>query len=215
MVRQSFSAPCYGTDMPKKGQWYKGFESNIVLERELEEPYGEIEANQYFIDLSYGLKSWLSLDGKLGIGDFTYRPDNSYKIDYDTNFAGGYGFRIRVFQQERYNLKGVLGFQHVSLHPGAENINNDKNEAILDDWQLSGLISKGFGFLTPYAGCKFSKCYLVHKVNEDTRKRRESDEPSLGIVLGADVSIRKDWKINLEGRFIDETAFSLGLGTLF
>lgn len=215
IARQSFSAPCYGTDMPGRKEWYKGLEANVVFERKLDEPNGEIEGSQYFINLSYGLKSWFSLDGKLGLGDFTHRPDNSYKIDYDTNFAGGYGFRIRAFQQERFNLKAVLGFQHISVHPGAENVNNEKNEAILDDWQFSGLISKGFGFLTPYIGGKFSRSYLIHKVNEGEIKRRKSDEPFLGIVLGTDISIRGDWKINLEGRLIDETAFSLGLGKIF
>jgi hypothetical protein len=214
IVEKSFAAPCYGTDMPSKGKWLKAFETNIVFKRKLDKSYGRVKSKQYFLDLSYGVSDWLVFDFKLGVGSFKHKPTSSYEIDYDTHFAGGYGFRIRVFDDPDKNLKGVLGFQHISLHPPIKKINGDKNEAILDDWQISTLLSKDFRIFTPYLGAKLSRCDVIHKLNGD-RKRRKSSEPFVGLVAGTDIKLGKSLKLNIEGRAIDETALSSRLSFLF
>lgn len=213
IAEDSFAAPCYGTDMPKQGEWFKAFETNIILKRKLDKSYGRLKTEQYFLDLSYGLNPWIALDFKIGVGSLDHKPSDSYEIDYDTYFTGGYGFRVRAFDNPEYRLKGVVGFQHISIHPPSEKTNGDKNEAILDDWQISALISKDFSLFTPYLGVKFSRCDVIHKVNGE-RKRKKSSEP-LGLVAGADIKLGESFKLNIEGRIIDETALSARLGFPF
>ena len=172
ITKESFAAPCYGTDMPKKGEWFKAFEANIVFKRKLDKSYGRLKSRQYFLDLSYGVSDKLTLDFKIGAGSFDHKPTDSYEIDYGTHFAGGYGFRIGVFDNPDQGLKGVVGFQHISLHPPTEKIEGDKNEAILDYWQISGLISKDFRFFTPYLGVKLSRCDVIHKLNREINRNK-------------------------------------------
>ncbi len=212
-VEESLAAPSYGTDMPDKGEWVKALESNIVFKRKLDKSYGKIKSKQYFFDLSYGLSEWIALDFKVGVGSINHKPTDSYAIDYDAYFAGGYGFRVRAFENANYGLKGVVGFQHISIHPPAERINGDKNEAILDDWQISGLISKNLPFLTPYLGAKVSRCDIIHKLNGE-RKRKKSDI-LFGLVAGVDIKLGESFKLNIEGRAIDETALSTRLSLPF
>ncbi len=213
VANEAIAAPCYGTDMPKEDEWFKAFEANVVLERDLEDSHGELESSQYFLDLSYGLTDKISIDLKVGVGNLMHRPDDSYKINYDTAFAGGYGFRVLMYDNPERGLKGVWGFQHISVHPPTIRNNADENEAIVDDWQISALISKDVTFFVPYLGAKISRCDVIHTVGGE-RGRKKSDE-LIGIVLGTDIKLGNSFKLNIEGRAIDETSFSTRLSFLF
>jgi hypothetical protein len=90
-------------------------------------------------------------------------------------------------------------------------VNSDKHEAILDDWQISLLVSKAIGKITPYLGVKWSRVDYIHKMNE-VRKRRMSDlTKSVGCVLGLDIPFNEKTYLNLEAHFVDEQAFSIAL----
>lgn len=212
-VAEVKAAPCYGTSMLKKGERLKAVEANIIFNRDLDKSHGELESSQYFLDLSYGFTDRISIDLKVGAGDILHRPDDSYKINYDAHFAGGYGFRVLIYDDPKRGLKGVCGFQHISVHPPTERSNGDENKAIVDDWQISALISKDFSFITPYLGAKVSRCDIIHTVGGE-RGRKKSDD-LLGVVLGTDIKLGNNLRLNMEGRAIDETAFSARLDFLF
>lgn len=206
-AQQGFAAPSYGTDMPKKGEWVKAWETNIVFKRKLDKSYGKFKSEQYFFDISYGVSDRVVIDAKIGLGNLNHKPNDSYGIDYDAYFAGGYGFRVRVFDHPSRNVKGVLGFQHISVHPPAEMVEGDKNKAILDDWQISALISKDFHRITPYLGAKISRADVIHRLN-GVRKRKKSADPFVGLIVGAHIRLGERFKLDIEGRAIDETALS-------
>lgn len=211
---RGFAAPSYGTDMPKKGEWVKALETNIIFKRKLDKSYGKFKSEQYFFNLSYGISDWVVVDLKIGMGNVNHEQTDSYGLDYDAHFAGGYGFRVRVFDRPSYGVKGVLGFQHISVHPPAERIEGDKNKVILDDWQISALVSKDFHLFTPYLGVKFSRSDLIHRLN-GVRKRKKSGNPSLGLVVGTDLRLGEKFKLNVEGCVIDETALSARISCPF
>ena len=204
-----YAAPCYGPNMPDKGKWDIGAEVHILLNRDMEKEHGEFKSRQFFTVLSYGIFDWLSFDGKIGLGDIKHKPDDKDEINYNTSFAGAYGFRVRVYQDELAKIRAIVGFQHISVHPEDKNANGVKNECIMDDWQLSFLVSKDFKYLSPYLGFKVSRCDLIHK--EDGRRGRKNSDDFVGAFLGGDIYLNDRLRFNIEGRFIDEAALSAAL----
>lgn len=208
-----YAAPCYGTKMPERNKFFAGVETNTVFKRYLENDQGKLRSAQYFLDLSYGVFDWLSIDLKGGAGNLKQRPIDSDEVDYPSGFAGGYGFRVKFL--DRGKVKTVFGFQHISVHPKAIHLGDTKNQAILDDWQVSLLASYEISRITPYAGIKWSRMDYIHWV-DTTRKRWMSDRTKdLGLVLGADIALAKNFWINIEGQLFDVEAASLRLNYAF
>lgn len=211
MLPEGYTAPCYGTRMPEKDQWVMGFQTYSLLNRHLEAEYGEVRSFQNFYLLTYGLREWFSVDLKCGTGNIKQRPRNTSEMDYTTAFAGGYGFRVKLYENEDKGMKAVCGFQHISVHPRGIEIEGVEHRSILDDWQASFLLSKKLGRITPYAGTKLSRVDYIHWVGQD-RKRRMSDlTRSWGAVAGADIPLNDRTYVNIEGHAFDEEAFALSV----
>jgi len=207
------AAPCYGTRMPEKKKLFSGIETHTIFKRYLKDNYGKLRSTQYFLLLSYGLYDWLSIDLKGGAGNIRQHPVGSDELDYPSSFAGGYGFRLRFYNQN--NIKAVLGFQHISVHPRSIDIGNTKHKAVLDDWQVSLLASYDFKKFTPYLGTKCSRVDYIHWKDTD-RKRQMSDlTKTMGLVVGSDFNITPKLWLNLEGQFFDGEALAVSLNTSF
>lgn len=215
------AAPSNGTRFPPKGKIESGYEYNVMFERPLRNSFGDLKTQDHFYTLTFGVFDWLALDGKAGLGDVTEKNGKLPTLEYNTGFAGGYGFRIRAFAYEKWGLRGIIGAQHISVHPHDRSIDNDKYEAFLDDWQVSGLVAKDLSCpslpfkSTVYAGMKGSDCEIVYKLNKHDKKRVSSEE-HMGLVVGAEIYFFGDKaRLSAEGRFIDETAFSTALSYMF
>jgi len=205
-----FAAPCYGTNMPNKDKWSSGAQVHVIENRALKKDFGKVSSAQYFYQLSFGVFSWLSLDGKIGVGDVTYRPSGgSEKTNFPYNFAGGYGFRVKPYKNDNQKIEVVCGFQHISVHPTGKQINGATNYVILDDWQGSALISKKIEKFTPYAGARLIRLDLIHRINGNSRFRKKSNV-DVGAVVGTDFNLTDSSFLNFEARFIEETSFNLG-----
>jgi hypothetical protein len=205
------AAPLYGPNMPRQGQWYMGLEANFVFERDMKKSLGEAESRQYFYNASYGIYDWFSFDGKLGAGDARFDTIEAGLLEYDLGFSGAYGVRFKIYDDESKRLKAIFGFQHISAHPPKEKAGDVKYSAIWDEWQLSLLVSKGIRNFSPYLGVKASQLYIIRKDNLQGDWTWNGARDHFGIIVGSSVDILKDWYLNLEGRFIDETAFSAAL----
>ena len=210
------AAPSNGSRLPPKGSREMGYEYNVMFRRALDRSYGNLASQNHFYTISFGIFDWLCLDGKIGFGDVRQKGGiHLPKIEYNTGFGGGYGFRIKAFDNERWGVRIILGAQHTSVHPRDRSVDDDKYESFLDDWQICGLVSKSFNFLTAYLGMKVSDCEIVYKINKHDKKRRYSGQ-HIGLVSGLDLFLFKDRvRINVEARFFDETAFSTSIGYLF
>jgi len=210
-LHEAYTAPCYGTKTPEKREFFAGEQPYSIFKRYAEGEYGKLRSLQHFFLLSYGVTDWFSLDLKVGGGNIKQHPVGSDEIDYPTDFAGGYGFRVKFFENDDHQMKAVFGFQHISVHPGKVQLENVKNKAVLDDWQWSLLFSKGFGRVNPYLGLKWSRLDYIHWVVEN-RKRKMSDlTKSVGAIFGCDISITDTIWLNVEGHAVDEEAASLAI----
>ena len=209
----SYSAPCYGTDMPKKKTLSVKLESYTIFKRDLENHYGDIKSQQQFFGLSYGFVDWFSVDLKAGAGNIRQRPTDQDEISYRTNFAGGYGLRLKFF--DRKKIKGVAGFQHISVHPKSTQIGPDDHKAILDDWQVSLLGSYDFGMVVPYLGTRWSRIDYIHTFNGD-RKRVMSDmTEDIGLIAGFNIPVNDKMYLNVEGQFLDSQALAFSVNYNF
>lgn len=216
LLEELQAAPSNGTRFPPKRGVELGYEYNIIFKRPLDRSYGDLKTQDHFYTVSFGVCDWFSLDGKIGIGDVTEKGGSHLPaLEYNTGFAGGYGFRIRVFDYKKWGMRAILGFQHISVHPQDRSIDNDKYESFLDDWQVSGLVAKDFQFLTVYAGMKGSDCEIVYKINKHDKKRRYSGD-HIGLISGLELYLFDNKaRVGVEGRFFDETSFSASASYLF
>jgi len=213
MITTSYAAPCYGTRMPEKKQFFSGLQTYTIFKRYLKDDYGKLRSSQNFLLLSYGIFDWLSLDLKGGAGFIKQHPVSGDEIDYPTSFAGGYGFRIKFYDNPK--TKMVFGFQHISVHPKSVHIGSTKHKAVLDDWQFSLLVSRQVLGVTPYIGTRWSEIDYIHWT-DDSRKRAKSDRTkNIGLILGLDLPLTKRVWFNLEGEMFDSEAFSASLNFSF
>lgn len=209
------AAPSNGTRFPPKAKIEAGYEYNIMFKRPLCRSFGNLTTRDNFGTLSLGIFDWLSLDGKAGLGDTTEKGGKLPALEYNTGFAGGYGFRVRAFMNEQLGLRVILGGQHICVHPKPRSIGNDKYEAILDDWQGSAIVAKDFKSGTVYTGISGSDCQIIYKVNKGKKKRVSSDS-YIGLITGAELYLFDGKaRINIEGRFFSETALSTSASWLF
>lgn len=208
-----YAAPCYGTNMPKKGQFFTGLQTHSVFKRTLENGAGKIRSLQNFLLISSGVFDWLSIDLKAGAGSIKQHPVGSDEVDYQTNFAGGYGFRLKAY--DKGNLRMVFGFQHISVHPYSTHLGRIRHKAILDDWQFSFLASRDIFKVTPYLGLRWSRVDYIHKI-EGERKRVMSDlTKDIGLIYGLDIPMTKKTWINLEGQAFDSYCFAVSINYKF
>lgn len=190
-----------------------GAQTHNILKRYLEDEYGRMRSLQHFLLVSYGVLDWFSLDLKGGAGNIKQHPVGSDEVDYPSAFAGGYGFRIKFYDNRKIRM--VLGFQHISVHPKEIKLGPTEYSGVLDDWQWSLLASRNLGKVTPYLGAKFSRTDYIHWIGDD-RKRKQSDlTKELGLVLGCDFDINQRAWVNLEGQLFDIEAVALSFNFSF
>lgn len=186
-----WSAPAYGTKMPANGKVFGGLQTYQILDRELEGG-SSFESAQYFALLSYGVFDWLSLDLKGGIGNADWQAENFSNASFSTFLAGGYGFRVRLYENQEQNTKFVFGFQHISDHPYSIDRDNDSRgehfKVVVDDWQFSLLGSYQIQPVTVYAGGRWDRMDLITWV--DSERNRIKPEDRWGAIAGF------DWNIN-------------------
>ncbi len=212
-VSSSYAAPCYGTKMPVKGEFFSGLEAYLLFERDLEQDQGKMQSNQSFLLISYGIFDWLSLDLKVGVGGLKRYDAADDNIDYSARFDGGYGFRVKLYEKEKALFVG--GFQHISVHPFTVRLNNKKYKAVLDDWQFSLLGSYDFSYITPYIGTRLSRTDYINWI-DNKRKRYMSDpEKCVGLITGANIPVAEKMWLNIEASFFDSEAMAVSLNAKF
>lgn len=213
ILDSAYAAPCYGTKMPGKSKVFMGLQYHAMFKRYLEDNFGKVRSQQYFLLLSLGVTDWFSIDLKGGGGDIRQRPNDASEVKYSPGFAGGYGLRLRLFEKE--NWRAVFGFQHISVHPKSKHVSGIRNKAVLDDWQTSLLVSYDFKKFTPYLGTRWSRVDYIHKV-DTTRKRRMSDlTKDLGLIYGVDIPLNDKVWVNLEGNNLDSDALAVSINYSF
>ncbi|MCD6094095.1 MAG: outer membrane beta-barrel protein [Candidatus Omnitrophica bacterium] len=81
-----------------------------------------------------------------------------------------------------------------------------KGDMTFQAWHVAPYIAKEIENFVPYFGVKYSDQRIEYKSEDSKIKFKAND--NFGVFLGTDYKIAENWTLNLEGRFIDETAMS-------
>lgn len=135
----------------------------------------------------------------------------SYKVDGDFK-KGGKGFDQFVLEKLR-------------LYDPMATFSSD-SEIEIKEWQVALYVNQTFGNFSPYAGVKYSECdvdfefkgsgqFLGNPYFLKLKGDAEADD-NFGIFLGTDIYIiPNQLSVNIEARFIDETAGTIGVNYRF
>ncbi|MCD6402289.1 hypothetical protein J7L36_00320 [bacterium] len=224
LISNSIKAASVGGKQPEQGKFKIGFEYNLITEKDLtgSPPIsGGIkltESNQYLAKIEYGILSsdiykWSGFV-KLGAADRESETAD-VKYPFDEEFAYGIGSKF----SHNFDLC-TLGIE--AQYFFLEDTSMTKSGSIYSfedwkEWQISLFAMKDFEFenfiLTPYLGIKYSDLKADGK-GGTWEGDVEADE-NFGVFLGLDLGLTENISLDLEGRFIDEEAFTVGLSYNF
>lgn len=226
----SVNAASVGGKQPDQGKFAAGFEYNQIIKKDVNSnPVLNAEvtdSKQYLTKIEYGLLgsdlfNW-SVFTKLGMADIELKESDT-KSPYDEEFAWGLGSKL-VYNLEACKI-GVEG-QYFAIDDLSTTRNlgsGDKLDTKWKEWQVSFFAAKDFEFenfsLMPYLGVRYSDLsadtdYYDASAGSTTSYDVEADE-NFGMFVGTDINITENISVNLEGRFIDESAVSVCLAYKF
>lgn len=171
-----------GFEMTATGPWVDypvPGESGTVTEKM------EYEADSAFV-WALGFKLVFPLQNRWMIG-----IDAQY-LTHENDYSGEMAVRF-------YDDAGVLMPAY-----SIDDFTNDAGSSTITEWHVAPFVAKDFGRVVPYLGFKYSELE-INPDNEDSF----SAEENIGIFAGANFKLTDRFYLNLEGRFIDETAASL------
>ncbi len=170
-------------------------------------------------------------------------PGADVELESDNTMGWGLGTKALLWsmQKPKVNFVGDIMYRMANLDPSEGSVagskvglDSAKSAFLIREWQLALLASTeidvggegsdreeilGISKLVPYAGIKYSD------VNGRLRLQRSDavyfnpgtidSERNFGIFVGCDILGTGSLSLNVEGRFIDETAFTGGMALLF
>jgi hypothetical protein len=163
------------------------------------------------------------------------------KLESDTNFAWGLGAKAFIYEFESPKIRILTdGFYRVADldaeegYSGGSKVTFDTSASrfLIREWQIALLATTeidvsgsgreevlGISTIIPYAGIKYSDINGRLRLTQSAATYHnpgtiESDD-IFGIFVGCDFVGPNSILVNLEGRFLDETALTAGVDVLF
>jgi len=186
-----------------KGEFALGVESEVVFDRDFEKIdnlYPEIDKMyRGYSKLSYGIFDNWDIYVKLGIVDPLIKV-NSFEFDGRNSFLYGGGTKITYDLCNDWLIGTDLQYL---THKNKYCVGKMRFE----EWHVAPYIARKINNFTPYLGVKYSDMRV--KIKNPAGKTNLKAKDNFGVFAGADYKINEDMLLNLEGRFIDETAMSI------
>jgi opacity protein-like surface antigen len=185
--------------------------------------WGKVEIDSMYRTMgkiSYGLLDNLDLYVKLGTADAkikgpaTYNDPSTgpqsgtYVATTSNAFAWGLGAKGTYEFAEDWLLGADV--QYLRHRHSADFSYGEESwdgKVLFQEWQVAPYLAKRIGNFTPYAGVKYSDLRMNHKDDYGTVKFKADD--NFGMFVGTGYKLNDRLSLNVEGRFIDETAMSV------
>ncbi|MCU0652261.1 MAG: hypothetical protein MUC39_04905 [Candidatus Omnitrophica bacterium] len=184
--------------------------------------------------ISYGIFDFMDVYIKLGVANYGFKGDvylgDTQKVYEDLSardsFLYGGGFKL-AYELKKGWIVGCdaqylasdheLDFRATNLTSGA--ISTARYiDCKIQEWHVAPYIAKKIAAFTPYLGARYSDLRMNQK-NPNDPKRWDNlvfrATYNVGVFTGIDWNFSKSFKLNVEGRFVDETAISLGAAYRF
>jgi outer membrane protein W len=240
----AYAATIGGTETQGKGKLSIGLDQEFVFNRDMEfvketgysiTPGSSLQdveindINRTMIKASYGVIDNLDIYVRLGIANLNEQDRWYVNGNYDSQqnltgkCASAYGLGLKY----TYPLgdKWLLGvdaqyLRHRNSYSGKWTIDDSpwQGHMTIQEWQIAPYVARRIGNFIPYLGVKYSDLRLLDKGNDNSQtgwNTTHKAEHNCGVFLGTDFKIGGHWKLNIEGRFIDETAMSIGAAYKF
>ncbi len=206
---------------------------DIVFERKLDlaDDNCEIEAQWYLAKASVNLIEKIDVYGLLGTAKLKVKSwtASNYDMESDYSLAWGGGVKVLLYETEEYGdgiLRVTVDGNYRQYDPGIEEVKKDDAEVtgILEkeleyrEWGVGLGLSYTLDQFTPYIGVKYSDVEVkmaLHDPATSLTKKTANSKDIVGVYLGVDYLFQENIALNLEGRFIDETALNVGLKVSF
>ena len=181
------------------------------------------------VKLSYGLFDIMDVYTKLGIAEYGLKGD-VYVGDVkhvQENLSGAnaflYGGGLRLakelkegwtigFDMQYLTSANDLDFRAVNIISGATSIAK-YTDCRMQEWHVAPYLAKKMANFTPYFGAKYSELRLTQAEPNDPKRWNNlvfNADSNVGVFTGIDWNFVKNFTLNIEGRFVDETAISIG-----
>ena len=163
------------------------------------------------------LSSNVSGDWTDGINNGTF--DGKEEDKGNSAFAGGMGLNLTVPLKDNWIIgadaqylahqNDFSGKATMRVYDDLGNLLGEETgatggTATICEWHVAPFVAKAFGKFVPYVGVKYSDMQVTPE-GGDTLKAKNN----LGGFVGADFNLTKNFTLNLEGRFADESAMSM------
>jgi hypothetical protein len=226
------------------GPFKLAFDGDWILNKDLSGESGvssaEIEGQKYIFRLGYDFADRIEPYMQLGFCRLkaSWRQNGTdIKAKSEHGLVLGLGGKVLVFEvpehRFRFSVDGKWQYMDPDIKQGDVNMPNrsiSATEFTVNEWQVVGIVSMEFVFnydkdnpaaiysLIPYAGVGY--CDSQTDVNfkcggQDYDIGGASNEDLLLLVTGCDVTSPENLSLNVEGRWIGETAVSGGFTAKF
>lgn len=179
--------------------------------------------------ISYGIFDFMDLYLKLGVANYGLKGDvfvgGAKRVEENLSarnaFLYGGGAKLAYplkdgwvigFDAQYLNSNHVLDFRAHNLATGAT-ATAKYGVCWLQEWEAAPYIAKKIKNFTPYFGARYSGFRMEQKNPHDPLRWDNlifNADTNVGVFTGIDWDLAKSFKLNVEGRFIDETAINLG-----
>lgn len=234
------TASAYGATVGNKadvlggaGNFALGLDLDMVTDRDLEYDTGtpaqnvtdaSFESNRYALKGTVGVGAMVDVLLKIGMADAEseHTAGGNYTIDGDNDVLWGLGVKARLWTSPG-GMKILADAQYLNYEMDADckvggancasPFNYDTSE--ITEWQVAAYVNQTMGNWSPYGGIKYSDVKVEHSGPGGSIEFNADDV--VGLFVGTDIMVpaNPNLSFNIEGRFIDETAFSLGATWMF
>ena len=184
--------------------------------------------------ISYGIFKTMDAYVKLGAANYDFKGDvyvgDSKRVEEDLSsnnaFLYGGGFKLAyelkdgwiVGTDAQYLTSDCnLDFRAVNIISKAVSIAK-YTDCRMQEWHVAPYVAKKIADFTPYLGVRYSDLRMNQKKPNDPKRWDNlifDAARNFGVFTGLDWNFGKNFKLNVEGRFVDETAISVSAAYRF
>ncbi len=189
--------------------------------------YGLLEGLDVYVKLgaaeevkgkySYGDINWTAAGVQ---GTIPFSATGKFKTDNAFAYGGGLKAAYALpddwligadaqYLRHKHDYKATFSGTYIDPVTGGTVLleGSPEGKITFQEWHFAPYVAKKLGNFIPYLGVKYSDLRIKEKGSQDEAQKYKADD-NVGVFLGTDCKIGENWKLNLEGRFVDETAMS-------
>jgi hypothetical protein len=221
------------------------FDADWIFKKDLEGENNtsnpEFEGQWYLFRLGYNFFDRIEPYAKIGFSHLKTRwTENSktIKVEGENALAVGVGGKVLAFEIPEHRIRFSIDGQYLYTDPGVEKAyvdnptpNISAGEFKIAEWQIAGIVSMEFPLsydkhdtsavysLIPYLGVAFFNSDIKANFTNSGVTRYDlgtaENSDKLLLITGCDVVSPQNISLNVEGRWIGESAVSGGLTAKF